>query len=80
VSIAKRLAAVIAVRSNTGCATCEWLSTLPTEDRAAIEQWVTDGMSVAQLHEILSSEANNPLPVSDSAFRNHLKRHQKPVQ
>ena len=76
-SIAKRLAAVIAVRSNTGCATCEWLTTLSSEDQQAINQWVADGMSVSQLHEILTSEPDNPLPVSDSAFRNHLRRHCK---
>lgn len=78
-SIAKRLAAVIAVRANTGCATCEWLDTIPPEDKAAIERWVSDGMSIAQLHEILSSDEDHPLPVSDSAFRNHLKRHFKPA-
>jgi hypothetical protein len=77
-SIAKRLAAVIAVRSNTGCASCEWFDTLSDEDRKAINQWVADGMSIAQLHEILSSDTDNPLPVSDSALRNHLKRHHKP--
>lgn len=77
-SIAKRLAAVIAVRSNTGCATCEWLKTIPQQDREAIDQWVADGMSISQLHEIVSSDDTNPLPVSDSAFRNHLRRHHKP--
>jgi len=79
VSIANRLAAVIAVRSNTGCASCEWLETIPAADRAAIDKWVLDGMSVSQLHEILASDEDNPLPVSDSAFRNHLKRHHKPA-
>ncbi len=78
-SIAQRLAAVIAVRSNIGCATCQWLETIPGEDRAAIDQWLADAMSISQLHEILASDDTNPIPVSDSAFRNHLKRHHRPA-
>lgn len=78
-TLAKRLAAVIAVRSNTGCATCEWWTTLSDDDRKAIDQWIIDGMSISQLHEIAASDATNPLPVSDSAFRNHIKRHHKPA-
>lgn len=77
-SLVKKLSAVQPIKANTGCETCQWLSTLPDEDRDAIDQWIADGFSVAQLHEICSNYTDNPIPVTDSAFRNHLKRHTKP--
>lgn len=77
-SLVKRLSAVQPIKANTGCETCQWLDSLPADDRDAINQWVSDGFSVAQLHDICVNYADNPLPVTDSAFRNHLKRHHKP--
>lgn len=74
-SLAKRLSTVNAIRSNLGCATCEWIETLSNEDRAALNEWIDSKMSISQLHEIAVSDDDNPLPVSDSAFRNHIRRH-----
>lgn len=74
-SLAKRLSSVNAVRSNLGCATCEWIETLSPEDREALNEWIDGKMSISQLHEIAISNEDNPLPVSDSAFRNHIRRH-----
>lgn len=77
-SLAKKLSTVQAVKSNTGCTTCQWIESLPADDQQAIQQWVKDGLSISQLHEICSAYEDNPLPVTDSAFRNHLRRHPKP--
>lgn len=77
-SLAKKLSAVQPIKSNNGCETCHWLASLPDEDRQAVYQWLADGLSVAQLHEICATYETNPIPVSDSAFRQHLKRHHKP--
>lgn len=79
-SLAQRLSTVQASRANSGCATCQWLKTLNKEDRAALDAWIADGLSIAQLHEICSKDELNPLPVSDSAFRSHLRRHHQPAQ
>lgn len=74
-SLAEKLSSVVAVRSNSGCATCEWMESLSEKDRQAVTSWIADGMSISQLHDIASSDETNPLQVSDSAFRNHIKRH-----
>lgn len=74
-SLAQRLSTVQASRANAGCATCNWLKTIPAEDQQAINNWIADKLSIAQLHEICANDDQNPLPVSDSAFRNHIRRH-----
>lgn len=79
-SLAHRLQTVQASRSNTGCATCAWIKTLNDADKAALDAWVRDGLSIAQLHDICSSDETNPLNVSDSAFRSHLRRHHRPQE
>lgn len=76
-SLAQRLQTVHASRSNAGCTTCHWLETLADDDRRAIAKWLDDNLSVAQLHELLVTDPDNPLPVSDSAFRNHIRRHHR---
>lgn len=77
-SLAQRLSTVQASRANSGCTTCHWLKTIPAEDREAIYKWIADKLSIAQLHEICASDEHNPLPVSDSAFRTHIRRHHRP--
>ena len=76
-SLAQRLQTVQPSRSNAGCTTCQWLETVSDEDRRAIAKWIDDNLSVAQLHELLATDPDNPLPVSDSAFRNHIRRHHR---
>lgn len=74
-SLADRLNGAEAMRSNRGCATCAWLAELSDDDRAAINTWISDGLSVKQLWEILATDPDNPLPVADTAFRNHIRQH-----
>jgi hypothetical protein len=75
VSLAKRLATVVATRSNSGCVTCAWLQTLSDGDRIAWDQWIAEGRSLAQLHEVASSDTDNPLNVSLTAVRMHQRHH-----
>lgn len=76
-SLAKRLS-VTANRSNRGCVTCAWLKTLSEEDYAAWVSWIEEKKSISQLWEIASGDPDNPLPVSPTGLRNHL-RHGKEV-
>ena len=39
------------------------------------DAWIADGGSIAQLFEIVSTDDTNPLPVSESPFRSHLRKH-----
>lgn len=78
-SLFKRLSEAQPSRSNTGCVTCQWLLTLTDADRAAFNEWVDNGSSLAQLHSIASSDPDNPLTVSLSAMRDHRKYHHHDV-
>lgn len=74
-SFARRLAEVVANQANRGCVTCAWLDTLSDGDRRAWDEWIDDGKSLAQLHEIAACDPDNPLPVSLTAVRLHMKHH-----
>lgn len=72
-SLAKRIAAVQPTPTNNGCRTCQWLETLSAADRQAWDEWLESNNSKAQLWEIAASDPDNPLPVSRTGFRLHLK-------
>lgn len=74
-SLATRLQTVVASRANAGCETCKWLDSLTDSDRHAFDSWLKDGKSLAQLWEIATSEDINPLQVSITAMRNHIRHH-----
>lgn len=74
-SLADRLSIVTPSRSNRGCETCLWLETLSKRDRISLDEWLADSKSLSQLHEIASSLDDNPLLVSSSSLRNHVKHH-----
>lgn len=60
-------------RQNKGCETCKWVSRLTEEDRKSIADWIAEGWSLRQLHEICASDEDDPLPVTITAFKNHLR-------
>lgn len=74
-SLSDRLSIVVASRANRGCETCRWLGTLNERDRSSFDQWLHDGNSLAQLHEIATTMETNPLMVSSTALRHHVKHH-----
>ena len=74
-SLANRLAAVIPTPSNKGCRTCAWLKTLPPKDAEAFEGWLSSGRSVTQLWEVATSSTDNPLRVSITGLRHHVRAH-----
>jgi hypothetical protein len=65
-------------RSNKGCVSCEWLATLSTADRRAFDAWITDGKSIAALWDACATNEDNPLQISSTPFRDHI-RHHKPL-
>lgn len=73
-SLAKRLA-IIEVTQIRGCYTCHWLKSLTPSDRAAFTDWITDGKPASQLWEVCCSDPENPLGVTESSFRRHLRHH-----
>jgi hypothetical protein len=75
VSLFERLSEAKATRGNRGCVTCQWLASLTTADREAFTAWIDAGSSLAQLHSIAIEDPDNPLPVSQSALRDHVKYH-----
>ena len=75
-ALSDRLNSVTANRANRGCVTCRWLVELPDTDREAFKAWITAGKSVLQLHELCATDPDNPLPVSFTALRNHLRNHE----
>ena len=78
-SLSQRLQAVIPERANQGgCLTCQYLAKMPDTDRRAFDSWLDDGHSAAQLWEICTSDPDNPLVISITGFRNHVKHH-KPL-
>lgn len=72
-SIADRLSGLPKMKANKGCRTCKWLETLTEEDQQAVQQWMDNGWSMRQLHMVLFTDPDNPIPVSLTAFRNHLQ-------
>lgn len=74
-SLANRLAEVVPTRSNRGCQTCHWLSTLTPQDNKAFSAWIDEKRSVAQLWDIATSETDNPLKVSMTGLRHHVRHH-----
>lgn len=75
-ALADRLDDVRANLTNDGCRTCKWIESLPERDRAAFNAWIAAGKSLAQLHDLCASDPDNPLPVSFTGLRNHLKHHE----
>lgn len=77
-SLATRLSAVIPNRANSGgCRTCTWVKSLPEGDRAAFDEWIDRGRSLAQLWEIATADPDNPFPVSLTALRQHVRSHRE---
>lgn len=76
-SLSDRLAGVIPSRPNRGCETCRWLETLSDRDRRSFDDWLDADYSLAQLHEIASSLEDNPLRVSNTGMRHHVKHHRR---
>lgn len=72
-SLAKRLGNVQPNHANKGCRTCAYLNALPKADSAAWNQWLDEGHSAQQLYEIAHSDPENPLQVSLTAFRHHMR-------
>lgn len=73
-ALANRLAESQPNRSNRrGCETCIWLRTLSVDDKASFMAWVKNGHSLMQLHDICTTDPENPLRVSFTALRNHIK-------
>lgn len=61
-----------------GCVTCQWWAEIPDETRTLINDWIDNGHSVKQLHEILTAPADPGEPqltISISGFRFHLNHH-----
>ena len=79
-SLSKRLSTAVPNRANTGCVTCQWLQRLKPADVAAWNDWIARKLSVLQLWEIAASDPDNPLEVSVSAMRGHIRNHHKASQ
>ena len=60
-----------------GCQTCLWLLTLSEKDYDSFNELVVDQNSKQQLYEICTTDPDNPMPVSFSAFKNHLRNCKK---
>jgi hypothetical protein len=54
---------------------CQWYASLPEGDRAAVDEWIGAGKSIAQLWEIAVADPDSPFPVSQTAFRLHVRNH-----
>lgn len=74
-SLAKRLKSAKAKVSNRGCQTCKWWGIQTEETKSLINAWLDAGNSSMQLHSILSTDPDEFLGVSYSAWRNHVKHH-----
>ena len=75
-SLSDRLANLPQRRSNRGCVSCEWLATLSTADRRAFDAWITDGKSIAALWDACATNEDNPLQISSTPFRDHIRHHE----
>lgn len=74
-SLADRLADIKKTRTNKGCITCIFLTTLKPDDRRALDQWIKAGWSLTQLWEACCVDG---LDISITGFRHHV-RHHKPL-
>ena len=72
-SLSERLKQIEPHRTKRGCETCLWSAQLPQEDQDSITEWVTAGWSIRQLHRICAAEPENPLWISLTAFKNHVR-------
>jgi hypothetical protein len=77
VSLASKLASVVPQNSNRSCGTCRWLGQLAPADRAAVDEWLAEGRSLAQLWRIASDDDTNPYPLSVAAFGGCFREHQR---
>jgi len=73
VSLSERLKKIEPHRTKRGCETCIWTSQLPKKDQEAILEWAVAGWSLRQLHRICADEPENPLAISATAFKNHIR-------
>jgi hypothetical protein len=78
-SLARRLKSAQPNSGNHGCRTCLWWLEIRPESRKSINEWISAGHSLMQLHEILSAPSDDPnepaLPVSLTGWRHHMKHH-----
>lgn len=74
-SLAKRLSTV-QITQVQGCYTCHWLKSLTPADRAAFNTWLAEGNPASQLWEVCCSDPDNPLRVTESSFRRHVRHHE----
>lgn len=80
-SLADRLrtAQITPNKANDGCHSCQWLADLDADTIRLINEWIEQGHSKMQLHDILSTPgedcADNLLPVSYTAWRMHMRHH-----
>jgi hypothetical protein len=75
-SLSDQLNSMQPKRSNQGCVTCKWLDTLKEPDRRAFDNWITDGKSIAQLWQACYDDTDNPLNISNTPFRDHIRHHE----
>lgn len=75
-SLSDQLNSIVAKPSNTGCKTCQWLATLSTADRRAFDAWIVDGKSIAQLWQACLNNEENPLVITGTPFRDHIRHHE----
>ena len=66
-------------KANAGCRSCLWLGTIDADTLALINEWIAEGHSSMQLHEIISTPGEDCpdklLDVSYSAWRAHTRHH-----
>lgn len=80
-SLVDRLASIEDRRkTRLGCETCRWLGRRTEDELQAIDEWLTEGYSLRQLHLVLTTEENDPYPLSESAFKNHLRNCTRPAE
>ena len=72
-SLSERLQGEKPRRTKRGCESCIWTAQLPTEDQQAIREWIEASWSIRQLHKICATDPDNPLRISVSAFKNHIR-------
>jgi hypothetical protein len=73
VSLSERLEVVAPRRSFRGCESCLWTAQLPKKDQESILEWAASGWSLRQLYDICITQPDDPLTISFSAFKNHLR-------
>jgi hypothetical protein len=73
VSLSERLKVVSPRRTKRGCESCIWTAELPKKDQESILEWINNGWSLRQLWGICTTQPDNPLTISCSAFKNHVR-------